>query len=118
MRIRLVSALLLAVIDAALCFSAGEGLRLTPFPHVPEPEQMFALKPANEISQSQYGPLNVPVQTQKRSKRQAVEVAVPASPGIHAAAASRFSLVEAEATDRASILFVARPSGRAPPALS
>ena len=111
MKFRLLSAALLAVVNGALCFSAGEGLRLRPFPTIPD-------QPEIEQKLSQYGPLNVPVQNQKRNKRQTVEFAVPASPGIHAAAASLFSLVDDKTTNGPSILFVARPSGRAPPFLS
>lgn len=117
----MVSAALLAVIIGALCFSVGEGLRLTPFPisdRTETHESAFAVNTANQISLSQYGPLNVPAQTQKRSKRQTLELAVPASPGTRAAFTPSFFLVEAEAIAGTSILFVARPAGRAPPILS
>ncbi len=119
---RLVSAALLAVVIGALCFSVGEGLRLTPFPvsdlTQTQQEKAFTAKTSNEIGLSQYGPLNIPAQTQKRGKRQIVEFAVTASPGTRANVSSFFSACADEVVNIASVLSVARPAGRAPPVLS
>ena len=107
--------MVLAVIAGSLCFSVGEGLRLTPFPvssptenaHTPEQDSL-----------SHYGPLDVPAQTQKRGKRQALDLACPDSPGNHKLVTSFSDLFEYDAVDPSSILFVPRPDGRAPPFLS
>lgn len=119
---RIVSAALLAVVVGALCFSVGEGLRLTPFPVSDltqlEQEKAFTGKTSNEIGQSQYGPLNIPAQTQKRGKRQSIEFAVTPSLGTRTAATSFFSVSADEVVNVASVLSVARPAGRAPPVLS
>ena len=114
------SAAVLAVIIGALCFSVGEGLRLTPFP-VSAQEHDAGVALGNtfaEISLSQYGPLDVPARAQKRSKRYAVEFAAPGSPMSGDAVTVSFSVPEDEPIDAASILFVARPTGRAPPFVS
>src|SRR6185295_18247624 len=71
-------------IIAALCFSVGEGLRLTPFPSSALTRAETAKIPSDaksslENSLQAYGPLDVPTQTQKRSKRQAVDFACPPS---------------------------------------
>lgn len=118
---RFVSAALLAVIIGALCFSVGEGLRLTPFPvsSAQMPQTGVAVSNTSvEISLSQYGPLDVPARTQKRSKRYTVDLAAPGSPAIRDAVTVLSFLVEDEALNVASVLFVARPTGRAPPFVS
>src|SRR5262249_6156706 len=68
----------LAVIVGSLCFSVGEGLRLTLFPvsnllQIEEPNGFSVANDAGGISRSTYGPLDVPSQIQKRSKRQTTE---------------------------------------------
>ena len=110
---------LLAVIVGSLCFSVGEGLRLTPFP-VGELSQssnsstVVSVKDSH-VSLSKYGPLDVPAQNQKRGKRNTVELA-SASP---AGKAQVFTVVVAtfkhEANDLNLPLHIVRPSGRAPP---
>ena len=105
----------LAVIAGSLCFSVGEGLRLTPFPvssptenaHTPEKDSL-----------SHYGPLDVPAQSQKRGKRQALDLASPAAPRNHKLVTSFSYLFEYNAVDPHSLLFVPRSDGRAPPFLS
>src|SRR5689334_18655943 len=76
------SPVLSAVILVALCFSVGEGLRLTPFPvsSLAQTEETNVSTPS-AISASQYGPLNVPSQNQKRSKRQALDLLGPTAVG-------------------------------------
>ena len=114
------STTVLAVIIGALCFSVGEGLRLTPFPVSGAP--LYAgnavSDTANEISLSQYGPLSAPAQSQKRNKRHAIDFAAAGSPATREAVTESSYLPADEAIEVASVLFVARPAGRAPPFLS
>lgn len=101
----------LAVIIGSLCFSAGEGLRLTPFP-------VSSLTENSENDRSHYGPLDVPVQPQKRSKRQALHLAGPGSGETRKVVTSVSYRSEYEAVVTGSVLFVHRPEGRAPPSIS
>ena len=110
MSCRLTSSAVLAVIIGSLCFSAGEGLRLTP----------FSVSEFTENAEtSQYGPLDVPAQPQKRSKRQALDLAGPDSEAGRKVVRLPFSyLFEYEAAATRTLLFVPRPEGRAPPSFS
>lgn len=63
---------ILIVVIAALCFSVGEGLRLTPFPLALEASDTQSNQASDQISNHKYGPLDVPAQHQKRNKRQAI----------------------------------------------
>ena len=101
----------LAVIIGSLCFSAGEGLRLTPFP-------VSSLTESAENDRSQYGPLDVPAQPQKRSKRQALDLAGPGSEATREVVTSFSYRSECETVETGSVLFVHRPEGRAPPSIS
>ena len=112
---RLMSWTVLAVIVGSLCFSVGEGLRLTPFPVSSLTDNAHT---SEKNSLSQYGPLDVPAQTQKRSKRQALDLACPDSPGARRFVTSFSYLFEYDAVVGSSLLFVPRPEGRAPPFLS
>ena len=110
MSCRLTSSAVLAVIVGSLCFSVGEGLRLTP----------FSISQLSENAEtSHYGPLDVPAQPQKRSKRQALDLACP-----HAEASREVLVIpssylfEYEAAGTGSLLFIPRPEGRAPPSFS
>ena len=105
----------LAVIVGSLCFSVGEGLRLTPFPVSSVTENAHT---SEKNSLSHYGPLDVPAQTQKRSKRQAVDLACPDSPGARKPVTFFSHLFEYNAVNAGSFLFVPRPDGRAPPFFS
>ena len=107
MSCRLTSSAVLAVIIGSLCFSAGEGLRLTP----------FSVSQLTENAEtSHYGPLDIPAQPQKRSKRQALDLACPDSEAGRNVAFTPFSyLFEYETAGTGSLLFVPRPEGRAPP---
>jgi hypothetical protein len=72
----------MVVIIGSLCFSVGEGLRLTPFSVSPvsQVEETNNLTGANEASGpvlAKYGPLAVPAPVQKRSRRQTTQFAVP-----------------------------------------
>ncbi|HJU92581.1 MAG TPA: hypothetical protein VJ656_06605 [Pyrinomonadaceae bacterium] len=110
MSCRLTSSAVLAVIIGSLCFSAGEGLRLAP----------FSVSQLTENAEtSQYGPLDVPAQPQKRSKRQALDLACPDSDESRKVAVIPFSyLFDYETAGTGSLLFIPRPEGRAPPSFS
>lgn len=111
------TAALLAVVIGSLCFSVGEGMRLTPFPALSQIEgssTAVSVKETN-VSLSRYGPLDVPAQSQKRGKRNTVELA-------SAATAKRefvFTFVVAtfayEADHLNLLPHIARLSGRGPP---
>jgi hypothetical protein len=116
---RLMSSVLLAVIVGSLCFSVGEGLRLTPFPvsTSTQNEELSFANPSGNTTVSQYGPLDVPAQTQKRSKRQATDISGPTTARTRYAVPQLSSLLDYDSAEAASVLFVTRPAGRAPPFL-
>ena len=110
---------LLAVIVGSLCFSVGEGLRLTPFPvsnllQIEEPSRLSVATDTGDLTRT-YGPLDIPSQHQKRSKRQTTDFGsqpqVENSPSV-AFISHRF---EDESVQLRSTLSVSRPAGRAPP---
>jgi hypothetical protein len=110
MSCRFVSSAVLAVIIGSLCFSVGEGLRLTPF---------SVTQLTEDAETSHYGPLDVPAQPQKRGKRQAFDLACPDSEADRKVVQLTFSyLFEYEVAGTGSLLFVHRPEGRAPPSFS
>jgi hypothetical protein len=116
---RLLSSALAAVIVGALCFSVGEGLRLTPFP-VSTATQTADLSVSNtheKTSRLRYGPLDVPSQNQKRSKRQLLDLTGPVLAGTPQVDPEWSAASENDATKAPAVLFVARPAGRAPPFL-
>lgn len=110
---------LLAIVGS-LCFSVGEGLRLTPFPvsnqlQIEEPNGLSVAKDAGGKSLSKYGPLDVPSQLQKRGKRQTTDFAShPQAENCPAIALVSHYLVDESVRLRPS-LSVSRPAGRAPP---
>lgn len=111
-------------IIASLCFSVGEGLRLTPLPfsaltRVEAANIPLDAKSSLENSLRKYGPLDVPTQTHsKRSKRQAVDFACPPSVAVRALTTYLYPSSDHEPFLIVSVVFVARPAGRAPPFLS
>jgi len=114
------TAALLVVIVGSLCFSVGEGLRLRPFPNPTQSqiEDSSTVKDAgesNQVSLSKYGPLDVPTQTQKRSKRHALELASGTSARTQSAFISTTSSSQYEPDTLKSFPFVASRLGRAPP---
>ena len=110
MSCRLMSSAVLAVIIGSLCFSVGEGLRLTPF---------TVLQLTDNAETSQYGPLDVPASPQKRNKRQALDLACPESGVARKIVRLPFSyLVAYKLAATRSLPFVPRPDGRAPPSFS
>lgn len=83
-RATFVRAILLIGVIASLCFSAGEGLRLTPFPVSPQagvaaPDARLNAAASRGISLHKYGPLDKPsqAQVQKRGKRQSLDCECP-----------------------------------------
>jgi hypothetical protein len=111
----LLSTVLSAVVLCALCFSVGEGLRLTPFPGSIKHKPHERCSVGSRISASQYGPLNVPTQNQKRSKRQALDLSGPTAVGARYAAPELSAVLDSASTNPISVLSVTRPAGRAPP---
>lgn len=115
---RLVTAALLAVIIGSLCFSVGEGLRLTPFPLLAQTQDAGAaadLSAATRNSLAKYGPLDVPTQTQKRGKRSIVELASGPDAQTQPVFVAVVRSSEYEADDLIHLALIAPPSGRAPP---
>jgi hypothetical protein len=115
-----ITATLLSVIIGSLCFSAGEGLRLTPFPSPTISSSLDAgdLNDAGTISEvviAKYGPLDVPAQTQKRGKRHSVDLVCDAATGTRpfVAPVVKHSVYTTELPNPLS--FIAPHSGRAPP---
>ena len=113
---------LMAVIVGSLCFSVGEGLRLTPFPvsnllQIEESNGLSVAKGAGGLTRSRYGPLDVPSPVQKRSKRQTTDFGP--QPQVENSPAVVFVSYpfEDESIQLRSTLFVYRPAGRAPPLL-
>src|SRR5687768_17804468 len=70
---RLRNAIVSLSVVACLCFSIGEGLRLTPFP-VSVVSEIEAFDDTSN-SLHRYGPLDVPARAQSRNKRQVVDYA-------------------------------------------
>ncbi len=112
----------LIVIIGALCFSVGEGLRLTPFPvtaltRIEVSNVQLDAYVSHEISLYKYGPLDVP-QTHHHSKRQDIEFASPPSMRGSEIPTYLGRSSDDELVPTLSILFVSRPAGRAPPLVS
>jgi hypothetical protein len=111
---------MLAVVIAALCFSVGEGLQLTPFPlstlaTAKSADTQLAATASDQRSLHKYGPLDVPAQNQKRNKRQAVDIACGPTIGTQEIPAHWFFSAAFESVNNASTLIVFLPAGRAPP---
>lgn len=67
---RIATPVITIVVIAALCFSVGEGLRLTPFSVSPligveATDTPLTTKTSDKISNHKYGPLDVPPHHQK-----------------------------------------------------
>ena len=114
------TAALLAVIIGSLCFSAGEGLRLTPFPNPTFSTSHDAadLNDAGTISElavAKYGPLDVPTRHQKRGNRHTIDLASASVIGPRSVLTGVVSAFSYEAGHNNSLAFIASRSGRAPP---
>lgn len=122
MRTRFVTTIVSLVVFVALCFSVGEGLRLTPFPisalnQVETADQQLR-NTTHESARYKYGPLDVPTQNQKRNKRQTVDFACPSTDVTrHVPTYLQFASNQ-EPTQVVPSLFISRPAGRAPPSIS
>ncbi|HEU4934281.1 MAG TPA: hypothetical protein VFT48_19485 [Pyrinomonadaceae bacterium] len=110
---------LLALIVGSLCFSVGEGLRLTPFPvsnllQIEEPNGLSVANDAGDRTRT-YGPIDIPSQVQKRSKRQTTDFG--SQPQVENSQAAVFVSYpfEDESIQLRSTLFVSPPAGRGPP---
>lgn len=114
MRSRAVSSAVILLTLGALCFSVGEGLRLTPFPQA-TPESGSPIDGTSQSSVFKAGPLDVPTQPQKRSKRFAIEVSCPVSVDSAELFANLYPAPERHLELVVSNLLVAIPAGRAPP---
>lgn len=117
---RLLSSVAFAVVIASLCFSVGEGLRLTPFPtsNLARAEAANVLseaKVSDQTSLYKYGPLDVPAQSQKRNKRQALDLAGPPTVAAREIPNNLYLLATSEPLDVLCVPSVSRPAGRAPP---
>jgi len=114
------AAALLAVIIGSLCFSAGEGMRLTPFPNpslapIHDSGELNGAGTINELSVAKYGPLDVPAQTQKRGKRQAVDLVSESVTGTRPVVNAVVYSFAYQADKPHRLSFIAPHSGRAPP---
>ena len=108
---------------ASLCFSVGEGLRLTPFPlsalTSAEPATVLVEAIASDqASLHKYGPLDVRTQNQKRNKRHTVDFACPPTVGAREIPHYLSLSVAHDPFDIVSVRFASRPAGRAPPSVS
>ena len=102
----------MALIIGSLCFSAGEGLRLTPFPVFAHPQ----VEEINDLVGAKYAPLDVPLQVQKRSKRQTTDFTFQPIGGEQFTAVTAHYVVD-ESLQLRFALFLSRPTGRAPPSV-
>jgi hypothetical protein len=111
------TATLVAVIVGSLCFSAGEGLRLTPFPITSFSDfgDFNNAGTVERVSVAKYGPLDVPAPTQKRSKRQATDVACDSVKETRPSFTPVVHSFVPQADDAVCLSFIAPHSGRAPP---
>jgi hypothetical protein len=111
------TAALLAVIVGSLCFSVGEGLRLTPFPvaALSQIDDSSTLINADDatFSLAKYGPLDVPAQKRgKRSSADLVSTSLARRELVFTFVVDTFAY-DSDALNLSPHL--ARPSGRAPP---
>jgi hypothetical protein len=116
--------LLIGVI-AGLCFSAGEGLRLTPFP-VSVPSQAAAPDARPHVAASRatslhkYGPLDKPspAQVQKRGKRHSPDCEGPPAQNTRKPDNNLLQVPGVRGpVGFTSTLHTSEPAGRAPPSL-
>ena len=98
-------------IVACLCFSIGEGLRLTPFPVT---ANTGAETSSDDHSVRKYGPLDVPTRVQSRNKRQFVDYA-HSTPERRLDQHQVFWFSHPERHDFPSLPFASHRQGRAPP---
>ncbi|MFN2511651.1 MAG: hypothetical protein ABR568_09435 [Pyrinomonadaceae bacterium] len=116
-----VRTIILIDVIACLCFSVGEGLRLTPFPvsALQLDEAANAQVPAtvlNDTSLHKYGPLDVPTRVQKRGKRQLADYGDPLPHNSRVLTVRQALFPETgKPVDIVSLLCGSLSTGRAPP---
>lgn len=108
---------------AALCFSVGEGLRLTPFPLSTMAESASTaesyFQASHESVSARSGPVYTPTRVQNRNKRDAVDYAFLTGRSNPVSTAYGLFFFAPDETNRAaSASFASSPSGRAPPFFS
>lgn len=111
---------MLAMIISSLCYPARE-FRLPPVPTPGQSGDLYGsvIKAPDKTTLAEYGPPEVPVQLQKRTKRQALDLDCPDSGAGRKVVTLPISyLSEYESAATGSLLFVPRPEGRAPPSFS
>lgn len=112
-----VTAALLVVIIGSLCFSVGEGMRLTPFPNtaISQTEDSSTVVNVQEthVSLAKYGPLDVPAQ--KRGKRSSTDLLSASTARRELVFTFVINTFQYETNDLNLLPYLARPSGRAPP---
>ena len=123
-RLQLVRTALSVCVICCLCFSVGEGLRLTPFPVSPqtiragEPDSQFKVTVQSGTMLHRSGPLDVPTQghVQKRGKRLIGDYGCP--PSLSARNPPTDLLIQLnldEPVGFTSSTHVSRPFDRGPP---
>ena len=110
------SSIVILLTLTALCFSVGEGLRLRPFPVSQNVE--VETTGVSRSAVHQYGPLDIPAQAQKRSKRFAIDLSCPVSLYTNELSARRQPAPERHSLTISAFALVAFPSDRAPPVIS
>lgn len=114
-----ITATLVAVIIGSLCFSVGEGVRLTPFPSATLSEQSRDRSGTiHEVTVAKYGPVDVPAQHQKRGKRQSVDLHSDFLTNTGPVFTSAVHSFAYEVEHRDYFSLIAPHSGRAPPSQS
>lgn len=108
------------VVLVALCFSIGEGLRLTPFPVSTltigeRSDGQFSARASREVAPYKYGPVDVPPPNQKRNKRHIVEFVCAPAGVVRKLPGCMYGSCDRQAAPLVSALFVSRLSGRDPP---
>lgn len=110
---------LLVVIIGSLCFSVGEGLRLTPFTNttLSETRESGSVLDVqeNDVALSKYGPLDVPAPGHKRGKRGSVDLASNSRAENELVFTSIANIVDYETSGLHCSPHIKHPSGRAPP---
>ena len=117
--------ILLIGVIASLCFSAGEGLRLTPLPvsalaGAVAPDARLNVAASRGISLDEYGPLDKPsqAQVQKRGKRQSLDCECPPAQNIRKPNNNLLQVPGVRGpVGFTSTLHITEPADRAPPSL-
>lgn len=112
---------LLISIIASLCFSAGEGLRLTPFPaqtvaQTNLPEGQLNTSGSCETLPTKYGPIDLPQPTQARSRHKVCDIDCLLAPiAVNPSPRSCHLLDVGKASEVAPLQLISRARDRAPP---